>query len=77
MPRRAAFLYEWFTGQLLAVPDTAPNVAYVDAIDAEQYLVATHPERVRRWRVNNNLPGQPDFCPMVYLGPEVERDWLH
>jgi hypothetical protein len=75
--RRAAFLYEWFTGQRLAVPDTAPNVAYVDAIDAEQYLVAKHAERVRRWRVNNNLPGRPDFCPMVYLGPEVERDWLY
>lgn len=75
--RRAAFLYEWFTGQRLEVPDTAPNVGYVDAIDSEQYLVAMQPERVRRWRVNNNLPGPPDFCPMVYLGSEDKRDWLY
>jgi hypothetical protein len=75
--RRSAFLYEWLTGHRLPVPDTAPNVAYVDAIDAEQYLVAMHPERVRRWRVNNNLPGRPDFCPMVYLGPKAEHDWLY
>lgn len=75
--RRAAFLFEWFTGRRLPLPDTAPNVAYVDAIDAEQYLVATQAERVRRWRINNNLPGRPEFCPMMYLGPEAERDWLY
>lgn len=75
--RRTAFLYEWFTGQRLDVPDTAPNVGYVDAIDAKRYLVAQNPERVRRWRVNNNLPGLRDFCPLVWLGLEAERDWLY
>ena len=75
--RRAAFLYEWFTGQQLAVPDTAPNVGYVDAIDAGRYLAAQQPERVRRWRVNNNLPGLRNFCPMVCLGAKGERDWLY
>ncbi|MDO5624085.1 MAG: Fic family protein [Pseudomonadota bacterium] len=75
--RRAAFFYEWFTGRQLAVPDTAPNVGYVDAIDAAQYLVAQRPDRVRRWRVNDNLPGSRDFCPMVYLGPQAQRGWLY
>lgn len=75
--RRTAFFYEWFTGQQLAVPDTAPNVGYVDAIDAGCYLAAQQPQRVRRWRVNNNLPGWPDFCPMVWLGPANQRDWLY
>ena len=75
--RRAAFLSEWFTGQRLDVPDTAPNVGYVDAIDAKRYLVAQQPERVRRWRVNNNLPGVRAFCPLVWLGLEAERGWLY
>ena len=75
--RRTAFLYEWFTGQRLDVPDTAPNVGYVDAIDAKRYLVAQNPERVRRWRVNNNLPGLRNFCPLVWLGIEAERGWLY
>ena len=75
--RRTAFLYEWFTGQRLDVLDTAPNVGYVDAIDAKRYLVAQQPERVRRWRVNNNLPGLRDFCPLVWLGLEAERGWLY
>ena len=75
--RRAAFFYEWFTGRPLAVPDTAPNVGYVDAIDAGQYLAAQRPDRVRRWRVNDNLPGSRDFCPMVFLGPQEQRGWLY
>lgn len=74
--RRAAFMYEWFTGKTLPVPDTAVNVPYVDALDARLYLTAQQPERVRRWRINNNLPGTLEFCPMVYLGTETERDWL-
>lgn len=76
--RRTAFFYEWFTGRRLEAPDTAPNVGYVDAIDAGQYLTAQLPERVQRWRVNNNLPGTRHFCPMVYLGAENERGaWLY
>ena len=75
--RRTAFLYEWFTGRRLDVPDTAANMGYVDAIDGGQYLTASRPERVRRWRVNNNLPGSPEFCPLVVLGPEAERGWLY
>ncbi len=75
--RRAAFFYEWFTGRRLAVPDTAPNVGYVDVIDAGQYLVAQRPDRVRRWRVNDNLPGSRDFCPMVFLGSGEQRGWLY
>lgn len=75
--RRAAFFYEWFTNRQLAVPDTAPNVGYVDAIDASLYLVAQRPDRIRRWRVKNNLPGLRDFCPMVFLGAPEQREWLY
>lgn len=75
--RRTAFLYEWFTGQRLNVPDTAANVGYVDAIDHGLYLTAQRAHRVRRWRINDNLPGPPECCPLVYLGPEAERAWLY
>lgn len=75
--RRTAFLYEWLTGQLLDAPDTATNVGYVDAIDGKLYLTAQRPERVRRWRVNDNLPGTASFCPMVWLGAEAQREWMY
>ncbi|RZI58220.1 MAG: Fic family protein, partial [Zymomonas sp.] len=75
--RRAAFLYEWFTGRQLDAPDTARNVGYVDAIDGKRYLAAARPDRVPRWRVNNNLPGLPSFCPLVHLGAEEEREEIY
>lgn len=62
--RRIGFFYEWLTAELIeGVADSAGN--YVDAIDADRYLVATRPDKNRRWRVNDNLPGTRDFCPMI------------
>ncbi|CBL44927.1 Filamentation induced by cAMP protein Fic [gamma proteobacterium HdN1] len=62
--RRAGFLYEWLTGKRLDVPDVK-NAAYCDAISAKHYLVSTEPQKVKRWKINNNLPGNADFCPLV------------
>lgn len=70
--RRTGFLYEWLTGECLDVPDVG-NGGYCDAISAQQYLVASHPQRVRRWRVNNNLPGTADFCPLIRRTAEVQQ----
>lgn len=75
--RRTAFFYEWLTGRRIDAPDTAVNVGYADAIDADEYLAAQTPDRIRRWRVNNNLPGPREFCPLIYLGPQHERDWFY
>lgn len=62
--RRCGFLYEWLTDSLVyGLGDAGGN--YVDLLDGDRYLTATEPDKVRRWRVNNNLPGTRDFCPMV------------
>lgn len=64
--RRAAFLYEWLTGEELHVPENLGG-NYVSAINDENLLAAS-PEKivkVARWRVNNNLPGTRFFCPIV------------
>jgi hypothetical protein len=70
--RRTGFLYEWLTGRQLNVPD-ASNGGYVDAIPSKDYLTRTATQRVRRWRVNNNLPGTPDFCPLVRRTSSVQE----
>lgn len=62
--RRAGFLFEWLTGRQLNVPDV-PSGNYVDALDPEQFVVATRPVNVQRWRVRDNLPGTRDFCPTI------------
>lgn len=70
--RRAAFLYEWLTGQSLQVPERLGG-NYVDAIDGSVVMAASPGMSVKvpRWRVNDNLPGTPDFCPTVILSPAV------
>ncbi len=70
--RRTGFLYEWLTGQRLDVPDVT-NGGYVDAVSSQQYLTRVEPVRVRRWRINDNLPGVPSFCPLVRRTEAVQQ----
>ncbi|HRO61488.1 MAG TPA: Fic family protein [Burkholderiaceae bacterium] len=62
--RRAGFFYEWLTGQRLDVPDLTRG-SYVDAVSGNACLTRTEAVRNRRWRINDNLPGTPAFCPLV------------
>ena len=72
--RKTGFLYEWLTGHQLQVqaPIAGP---YVDVLD-DRKLVAASPDQSvpnRRWRVRDNLPGSPVFCPMVRKTDELEK----
>lgn len=71
--RRAGFLYEWITGEQLPVADGLAGGNYVDAIDPEKMLVASHGAANPRWRVRDNLPGTPDFCPQVRLTAPLQQ----
>ena len=69
--RRIWFLYEWLTEHTLNIPN-AEQGAYVDAVDPKKQL-AIQGMRSPRHRVMNNLPGPPEFCPMVYWTPLLQR----
>lgn len=64
--RRAAFLYEFFTGQPLPVPANLGG-SYHDAISADGLVVASPDWAVldKRWRIRDNMPGTRAFCPMI------------
>lgn len=70
--RRTGFLYEWLTGQRLDVPDVT-NGGYVDAISSTHYLTRVEPLRIRRWRINDNLPGVPAFSPLIRRTEAVQE----
>jgi hypothetical protein len=77
--RRACFLYEWITGQKLADEIRIPGrERYVNAADDKLQFVLPGGEKNARYRVINNLPGTPAFCPMVrkteYLQTMVAKD---
>lgn len=68
--RRIWFLYEWLLGETLDLPDAKPG-AYTDVVNPDQqYAIEGKP--VRRQRVRNNLPGTPDFCPLVFRTQELD-----
>lgn len=69
--RRIWFLYEWLTGDRLDLPDATAG-RYVPVVDPEQQY-APEGENAPRYRVRNNLPGTPDFCPLVYRTEALER----
>lgn len=64
--RRAAFLYEFFTGRSLPVPPDLGG-GYHDAISADALVAASPGQTVldKRWRVRDNMPGTRAFCPMI------------
>jgi Fic family protein len=75
--RRIWFLYEWLLGRELKLP-SAGKVSYVDAVDTELQFAGAR-ENSARHRVCNNLPGTPEFCPLVFKTPVlnefIAQDW--
>lgn len=62
--RRIWFLYEWLTEKQLNIAD-ARTGNFVDALDAQlQFPGPSLPSK--RHRVNDNLPGNRNFCPLVW-----------
>jgi hypothetical protein len=68
--RRIWFLYEWLIGRL-DLPD-AEKGTYEPVVDPEQQS-ATPGENSPRHRVRNNLPGTPEFCPLVFRTKALEE----
>ncbi|MFW6209466.1 MAG: Fic family protein [Spirochaetota bacterium] len=68
--RRLWFLYEWLNNRRLPIDDLT-QAGYVEVVDSSMQLSIAG-ERVRRQRVINNLPGTPQFCPLVFRTEKIE-----
>lgn len=72
--RRACFLYEWLTQARLPMDDPVPErSSYVPAADSKLQFVREPGEKCQRFRVINNLPGTPAYCPMVRKTPYLQE----
>ncbi len=69
--RRIWFLYEWLIGTRLDLPYAAKG-SYVPVVDPKRQWAGTT-ENSPRHRVKNNLPGTPQFCPMVFRTNALEQ----
>ena len=61
--RRLWYFYEFLTGKTLPLKNLTQG-NYIDLIDPEEYY-ATAARPQRRQRINDNLPGDRRFCPMI------------
>ena len=62
--RRIWFLYEFLSGKTLPIDDLNQG-NYVDLLDSDKYYTIFPAQPIRRQRVNNNLLGNPNFCPTI------------
>jgi len=82
VPRRLAYLFEWLTGRPLELAgDALPEkLRYVSVLDESlQFgLALASSPRIEKYKVIDNLPGTPAFCPLVrktpYLNMMVGKD---
>jgi Fic/DOC family len=77
--RRIWFLYEWLMGSRLDLPD-GDKGTFEPVVDSEQQW-SIPGENSSRHRVRNNLPGTPEFCPLVFktkaLAEFTSMDLVH
>src|SRR5215203_2198831 len=67
--RKIGFLYEFLTGQKLPVKKMITG-NYVDLLEPEKYIISGGTKN-SRWRINDNLLGPADYCPMVRRTKEL------
>ena len=61
--RKIGFLYEWLTQTRLEI-EPVINGNYVDLLDSGKYITGSI-QKDSRWRINDNLLGGTDFCPVI------------
>lgn len=69
--RRIWYLYELLTEKILDVPDVPPT-GYVNLLNSKLQFTGK-PVQIRRQRVNDNLLGNRDYCPMIRRTDALER----
>lgn len=69
--RRIGFLYEFLTGNLLTLLKPVSG-NYTNLLDEDKYVTGKTIKETR-WRINNNLLGTPDYCPVVRKTKEMKE----
>ncbi|WP_430810128.1 MULTISPECIES: Fic family protein [unclassified Carboxylicivirga] len=68
--RKIWFLFEWLTGTTLDIPNLGVK-NFVPLLD-DKLQFAIEGQRSSRHRIINNLPGTPDFCPLIFKTPKLQ-----
>lgn len=69
--RKLGFIYEWLMAKELQL-NFEPGGNYVDLLDPMNYITGKTIKN-SRWRINDNLLGLPQFCPVVRRTKALEE----
>lgn len=70
--RKIWFLYEFLMQHKLEIPDLNQG-NFVNLIDEEIQYASPTPIKSSRHRINNNLAGTVDFCPLIFKTEKLEN----
>jgi Fic family protein len=70
--RRIWFIIEWLIGKELEGKESLSKKSYIPVVDTTQHYAVTGIKSPRQL-VINNLPGTPNFCPMVKKTEKLEN----
>lgn len=70
--RRIWFLYEWLMEVRLSISDLETG-NYIILLNSELQYSIEDGERVKRYRIINNLPGTRDYCPLTRKTQKLEQ----
>ncbi len=70
--RKIWFLYEWLLGKKLPIPDLVMG-NYVSLVNEAQQFALAFGSKSNRHRIINNLPGNVDFCPLIFKSEKLLR----
>lgn len=71
--RRVGYLYEFLTGRDLDPKALGVGGNYTPLLEEKRYVVAANPVKIQAWRIEDNLLGNRDFCPVVRLTAVVQE----
>lgn len=73
--RKIWFLYEWLLQKALNIPDLKEG-NYIPLVDEKLQYAITKGINSPRQRIQNNLPGTVNYCPLIYKTPKLQS-YIH
>lgn len=69
--RKVWFLYEWLMQEQLPIPDLTIK-GYIPLVDEELQYASSVSIKSSRHRINNNLAGTINFCPLIFKTTKLD-----
>lgn len=73
--RQVWFLYEFLTQKLLPISDADKKIKFTSLINESLQFSLPEGSKSKRHRIINNLPGNVNFCPLIYKTQKLQ-DYL-